>query len=174
MERSHRVLDQEKDTNCILKTQLFLFLLEHNTVDCENDLSEESESELTSSSEDEDSADSSAEEIIVNSEDGNCDNELENNDYDQFDPNEEKEENHDINLNSGAQDVDENLYNLENRSNIMLYEGNRITLDEAVFDLLNLYVKHDLTKAALGDALEIQLKLSPENNLMPKTVYRLL
>lgn len=150
-----------------------------DTIDYESESSEDSENESTSrlTNEDSSEADPSAEEIIVNSDkedyDNNDNNELENDNYDQLDSN-EREDNHNINANNGAQNANNNLCNLAHRSNIMLYEGSRITIDEAVFDLLNLYAKHDLTKATLEESLKIQLKILPENNLMPKTVYRLL
>ncbi|CAG5093133.1 Protein of unknown function [Cotesia congregata] len=54
-----------------------------------------------------------------------------------------------------------------------LHEDSPITVDECVFNLLNFYCKHNITKAALKESLELQLKLLPENNRMPKTLFKL-
>ncbi|CAD6236672.1 GSCOCG00008230001-RA-CDS, partial [Cotesia congregata] len=104
-----------------------------NIIDYESELSEDSENESTSRSKNpQDSSDSSDEEIIVNSAEEDCDNndnnELENDNYDQLDLN-EREDNDNINANIGAQNAINNLCNLANRSNIMLYEGSKITIN---------------------------------------------
>lgn len=54
-----------------------------------------------------------------------------------------------------------------------LHEDSPITVDECVFNLLNFYCKHNITKAALKESLEMQLKLLPENMRMPKTLFKL-
>lgn len=55
----------------------------------------------------------------------------------------------------------------------VLYEDSTISVDECVFRLLNFYVKNNITKAALKESLEMQLKILPKNNQMPKTVFKL-
>lgn len=60
--------------------------------------------------------------------------------------------------------------NNENRTQIsMLYENSTLTPDECVFNLLNFYIKHNITKSAVGDMLKMQLKFPPDHNKMPKT-----
>ncbi|XP_057323628.1 uncharacterized protein LOC130666535 [Microplitis mediator] len=55
----------------------------------------------------------------------------------------------------------------------MLLTNSTINVDKFVLDLLNLYIKHNITKAALQDILKIQLKFLPDNNEIPKTLYKL-
>lgn len=61
------------------------------------------------------------------------------------------------------------------RSNVvprMLYEQANITLDEAVSNILEIWVKHNLTKATLKSQLKLISNMLPKNNILPKSVYK--
>lgn len=55
----------------------------------------------------------------------------------------------------------------------MLYDNSEISLDQSVLNLMNFYVKHNVTKSALQDCLKMQLKILPTNHLLPKTIFKL-
>lgn len=48
-----------------------------------------------------------------------------------------------------------------------------ISTDEAVADIIELYVQHKWTKSSLIDLLKRQQKILPRNNNMPKTLFKL-
>lgn len=55
----------------------------------------------------------------------------------------------------------------------MLLPNNTASVDKFVLDLLNLHIKHNITKAALKDILKMQLKFLPDDNEMPKSLFKL-
>lgn len=61
----------------------------------------------------------------------------------------------------------------ELREQSMVYENSRQTTDEAVLSVLQLYIKHKLTKNALKDALKTVCDMLPVPNNMPTTVFKL-
>lgn len=61
-----------------------------------------------------------------------------------------------------------------NASYILLYENSNITVDESVFNLLDFYIQHRLSKSASKNALRTQLVGLPSDNRMHKTVSKLL
>lgn len=83
--------------------------------------------------------------------------------------------------------VESNTENYRNDDNGLIHENNDIvtvqygrlhkdsliTVDECVFNLLNFYCRHNITKVTLKESLEMQLKLLPEKNIMPKTLFKL-
>ncbi|KAE8741282.1 hypothetical protein FOCC_FOCC013204 [Frankliniella occidentalis] len=55
-----------------------------------------------------------------------------------------------------------------------VYNGCSLTVDEAVLELMNLYLQHSMEKTALGDTLKSLLKFLPKSNNMPKSKHSLL
>lgn len=53
----------------------------------------------------------------------------------------------------------------------MLYKNS--TMSVGVLELLNFYINHKLTKAALKEMLRIVCNMLPEDNQMPRTVFKL-
>jgi len=56
---------------------------------------------------------------------------------------------------------------------VPLYPGSECTVDEAVYDMLNDYLKHNETQASLASHLKTFLKYLPKPNFMPQTVPHL-
>jgi len=56
---------------------------------------------------------------------------------------------------------------------LYLYTGSDITVDEAVYDVLNDYVKHNESQSSLASHLKTFLKYLPKPNNMPNSVPRL-
>lgn len=54
-----------------------------------------------------------------------------------------------------------------------LYKNCPCSVDEAVADMVELYVNHKWTKKSLSDLLTRQQKFLPPNNKMPKTLFKL-
>lgn len=54
-----------------------------------------------------------------------------------------------------------------------LYENCPCSIDEAVADIVELYVNDKWTKKSLSDLLMLLQKILPRNNIMPKTVFKL-
>ncbi|XP_074115224.1 uncharacterized protein LOC141537917 [Cotesia typhae] len=73
-----------------------------------------------------------------------------------------------VDENSDDNDTIGNAYEYE-----MLHENSNVTTDECVLQLLDFYVKHNITKIALQQLLQMQLKILPADNQLPKTVYKL-
>ncbi|XP_074098854.1 uncharacterized protein LOC141527332 [Cotesia typhae] len=63
--------------------------------------------------------------------------------------------------------------NTERASLLMLHENSSISVDQCVFDLLDYYIKHNISKSALAETLKMQLNILPQDNKMPKSVYKL-
>ncbi|XP_074115225.1 uncharacterized protein LOC141537919 [Cotesia typhae] len=63
--------------------------------------------------------------------------------------------------------------NTERGSLLMLHENSSISVDQCVFDLLDYYIKHNISKSALAETLKMQLNILPQDNKMPKSVYKL-
>lgn len=114
------------------------------------------------------SSECSSEESLVQL--NNSDEEFENDDSsgDESDSNSEQDY-ADRKIN---EDIDVENIEIVNESE-MIHENSEVSVDEAVFNLLNFYIKHNITKAALQESLKMQLKLLPNNNQIPKTVYKL-
>ncbi|XP_075162231.1 uncharacterized protein LOC142234909 [Haematobia irritans] len=53
----------------------------------------------------------------------------------------------------------------------LLYNGSSMTVDKAVFEVLEMWISQNLTKTALRCQLELLNKMLPQDNLMPKTLY---
>ncbi|XP_074101929.1 uncharacterized protein LOC141529328 [Cotesia typhae] len=62
--------------------------------------------------------------------------------------------------------------NTERGSLLMLHENSSISVDQCVFDLLDYYIKHNISKSALAETLKMQLNILPQDNKMPKSVYK--
>ncbi|XP_074096310.1 uncharacterized protein LOC141525650 [Cotesia typhae] len=96
--------------------------------------------------------------------------------------NEDSEDNNDEYVNNYEdnedQETNDNINEIEaDNENVArintLFEDSILTTDKCVFDLLNLYINHNITKAALQDILTLQLKFLPTHHEMPKTVFKL-
>lgn len=66
------------------------------------------------------------------------------------------------------------IQNIDNTPSILIHENSTVTVDQSVFNLLDFYIQHKLSKSALKNALKIQLAILPSENRMPKTVFKLL
>lgn len=74
-------------------------------------------------------------------------------------------------------DSSENENNINPQDNVirqLLYENCSSTVEESILMLLDLYVKNKWTKASLKGTLNMLQILLPEDNQMPKTVFKLL
>lgn len=69
--------------------------------------------------------------------------------------------------------VNNNDNNISN-TNTLIYESSSVTVDQSVFNLVDFYIQHKLSKSALKGALKIQLAILPSENRMPKTIFKLL
>ncbi|CAD6233584.1 GSCOCG00012284001-RA-CDS, partial [Cotesia congregata] len=69
-------------------------------------------------------------------------------------------------------EIEEIIHEDIDQSN-MIFPNSTMSVDECVLCLLKLYIKHNITKAALKDILKMQLKFLPEDNEMPKTLFKL-
>lgn len=59
-----------------------------------------------------------------------------------------------------------------NNENV-LFNNSAQTINETVYNLINLYMKHRMTKSNLRDMLVVINNMLPQPNLMPKTVHKL-
>lgn len=55
----------------------------------------------------------------------------------------------------------------------MLYKNSTMSVDQGVLELMNFYINHKLTKAALKEMLRIVCNMLPRDNQMPRTVFKL-
>lgn len=55
----------------------------------------------------------------------------------------------------------------------MLYDNSQTTIYRSVLAIMNFYIQHKLTRAALRDLLKILQVLLPKTNSMPKTDFQL-
>ncbi|XP_036140345.1 uncharacterized protein LOC105839407 [Monomorium pharaonis] len=58
-------------------------------------------------------------------------------------------------------------------NNTVLFNNSAQTVDETVYNLINLYIKHRMTKFNLEDMLTVINNMLSQLNLMPKTLYKL-
>ncbi|XP_044590185.1 uncharacterized protein LOC123268851 [Cotesia glomerata] len=79
----------------------------------------------------------------------------------------------DVEFNYNILNEREEIINADRVERNMLLPNNTLAVDEFVLDLLNLHIKHNITKSALKDVLKIQLKHLPDDNEMPKSLFKL-
>jgi len=71
-------------------------------------------------------------------------------------------------------DFNENIfYSSYNSNKNVLFKGSTQIVDETVHNLINLYIKHRMTKFNLEDMLTVINNMLPHPNSMPKTLYKL-
>ena len=54
-----------------------------------------------------------------------------------------------------------------------IYEGSQVSVDEAVFIIMEHFIEHKITKVTLQNMLKICSKLLPQNNLLPRSNFKL-
>jgi len=82
-----------------------------------------------------------------------------------------------INCNSESSDENENGNNHNDdevvETHSILYENSPKTTDECVLAVLELYIKHKMTKESLKDMLTAICNMLPQLNNMPKSCFKL-
>ncbi|XP_075144943.1 uncharacterized protein LOC142219991 [Haematobia irritans] len=119
-----------------------------------------------------DENDTSSEENWSDEEDNSCSSLEEREDQNDEYPESESDSCSVYSSTSNSQSEDEESLEEDSVESCMLYRGSDITLDQAVFNVVDMWLSQNLTKTALLCQLQLLGKMLPGDNLMPKTLHK--